>query len=63
MQTFYNVYRRWFVLTKSHILSYKEERVYKSPTEIVPMNTCCTVKSAEEEINKPNAFVSSTLSR
>ena len=22
------------------------------------MNTCCTVKSVEEEINKPNAFVS-----
>ena len=23
------------------------------------MNTCCTVKSVEEEINKPNAFVNS----
>lgn len=51
-------YRRWFVLTKTHILSYKEERVYKDPTEIILMNTCSTVKSADEEINKPNAFVS-----
>ena len=55
---FYSFCRRWFVLTKTHILSYKEEKVYKYPTEIIPMNTCCTVKSVEEEINKPNAFVS-----
>jgi len=53
----YNFYRRWFVLTKSHILSYKDERLYKNPTEAIPMSTCCTVKSVEEEINKPNAFV------
>ena len=54
-------YRRWFVLTKSHILSYKDERLYKNPTEAIPMSTCCTVKSVEEEINKPNAFVFSNI--
>lgn len=51
------LYRRWFVLTKTHILSFKDEKVYKAPTEVIPVNTCCTVKSVEEEINKPNAFV------
>ena len=55
--------RRWFVLTKTHILSYKDEKIYKNPTEVVPMNTCCTVKSVEEEINKPNAFVSTPHTR
>ena len=49
--------RRWFVLTRTHILSFKDEKVYKNPTEIIPIGTCCTVKSVEEEINKANAFV------
>ena len=26
--------KRWFVLTKTHIFSFKEERVYKGATEI-----------------------------
>ena len=51
------LYRRWFVLTKNYFVSFKEEKNYKNPTEVVPMNTCCTVKSVEEEVNKPNAFV------
>jgi len=50
-------YRRWFVLTKNHILSFKDERVYKNPTEVILIASCSTVKSVEEEINKPNAFV------
>eukprot|EP00347_Sterkiella_histriomuscorum_P021365 403334236 len=48
--------KRWFVLTKSHILSFKDERVYKNPTEVILISSCSTVKSVEEEINKPNAF-------
>lgn len=51
------VNRRWFVLTKNHILSFKDERVYKNPTEVILIASCSTVKSVEEEINKPNAFV------
>ncbi len=50
-------FRRWFVLTKSHILSFKDEKVYRNPTEVIPITNCSTVKSVEEEINKPNAFV------
>ena len=45
-------HRRWFVLTKTHILSFKDEKVYKNPTEVIVMSTCQTVKSVEEEINK-----------
>ena len=45
------------MLTKNYFVSFKEEKNYKNPTEVVPMNTCCTVKSVEEEVNKPNAFV------
>ena len=45
------------MLTPTYILSFKDEKIYKNPTEIIPINTCCTVKSVEEEINKPNSFV------
>ena len=54
----YHLHRRWFVLTKTHVLSFAEERVYKNPTEVIPMSSCQTVKSVEEEINKQNAFLS-----
>ena len=40
------------MLTKTHILSFRDERVYKNPTEVITMSTCQTVKSVEEEINK-----------
>ncbi len=45
------------MLTKNHILSYKDEKVYKNPTEIIQISQCCTVKSVEEEINKAHSFV------
>ena len=44
------------MLTKTHIFTFKDEKVYKNPTEIVHISQCQTVKSVEEEINKPNAF-------
>ena len=31
--------------------------MYKNPTEVITIASCQTVKSVEEEINKPNAFV------
>ena len=49
------------MLTRHHILSYREEKVYKNPTEVILIKDCSTVKSVEEEINKPNAFVSAFL--
>ena len=44
------------MLTKTHILSFRDERVYTNPTEVIPMSSCQTVKSVEEEINKQFAF-------
>ena len=29
---------------------------YSSPTEIIPINNCCTVKSADDELNLKNTF-------
>jgi hypothetical protein len=49
--------RRWFVLTPSHLYTFKDEKKYKNPTEIVVLKDCTAVKSAEEELHKENAFV------
>ena len=46
--------RRWFVLTKTHIYTFKKERVYDKPTETLVLKFCTTVKSAEQELNKQN---------
>lgn len=48
--------RRWFVLTPTHLCSFKEEKTYKNPTEIILLKDCTTVKSAEDEIHENNAF-------
>ena len=29
---------------------------YRYPTEIIPINNCCTVKSADDELNVKNSF-------
>ena len=31
---------------------------YSAPTEVIPINNCCTVKSADDELNIKNSFVS-----
>ena len=39
------------------MLTYKENNGdYSSPTEIIPINNCCTVKSADDELNLKNSF-------
>ena len=45
------------MLTKAHLFSYKEMKIYSKPTEAIEMSKCRTVKSIEEEINRPHAFV------
>ena len=41
------------------MLTYKDDSGdYSSPTEIIPINNCCTVKSADDELNIKNSFVS-----
>eukprot|EP01017_Pseudomicrothorax_dubius_P025667 TRINITY_DN2797_c0_g2_i2.p1 TRINITY_DN2797_c0_g2~~TRINITY_DN2797_c0_g2_i2.p1 ORF type:complete len:119 (-),score=25.97 TRINITY_DN2797_c0_g2_i2:121-477(-) len=48
--------QRWFVLTPTSLYSFKEEKNYKDPTEVIPLKDCSTVKSAEDEVNKQYAF-------
>jgi hypothetical protein len=46
-------------LIKTHLLTFKDDSGdYSSPTEIIPINNCCTVKSADDELNIKNSFVS-----
>jgi hypothetical protein len=48
--------KRWFVLTPEHLFTFKNEKSYKSPTEVLVLKDCTTVKSAEDEIHKENTF-------
>ena len=44
------------------MLTYKDNSGdYSAPTEIIPINNCCTVKSADDELNIKNSFVSPIL--
>ena len=37
---------------KTHMLTYKEnDGNWGAPTEVIPINNCCTVKSADDELN------------
>merc|ERR1712157_429217 len=48
--------RRHFVLTQQFFCSFKTMGDYRSPTEVIRLSECSTVKSCEEEIGKENAF-------
>ncbi len=50
--------RRYVVLTNANLLTFKDNSDFSTPTEVIPMSSCSTVKSSDEEINKPNSFVS-----
>ena len=42
---------------KSHMLTFKDNSGdYSAPTEVIPINNCCTVKSADDELNIKNSF-------
>ena len=53
-----HIYRRYAVLTKEYLLTYRERGNYSNPTESIKMDTCSTVKSSDDEINKEFSFVS-----
>lgn len=49
--------RRWMVLTPRYLSSFKNQQQYTgSTTEMIRLQTCTTVKSAEEELKKPYTF-------
>mmetsp|Transcript_34567 Transcript_34567/g.52866 ORF Transcript_34567/g.52866 Transcript_34567/m.52866 type:complete len:86 (-) Transcript_34567:31-288(-) len=39
------------------MLTFKENNGdWSTPTEVIPINNCCTVKSADDELNIKNTF-------
>merc|ERR1711907_83436 len=48
--------KRYVILIKSHLLTFKDNMNRDAPTEIIPINNCCTVKSADDELNVKNSF-------
>eukprot|EP00921_Rhytidocystis_pertsovi_P017087 GHVQ01026869.1.p1 GENE.GHVQ01026869.1~~GHVQ01026869.1.p1 ORF type:complete len:144 (-),score=17.47 GHVQ01026869.1:500-931(-) len=58
--------RRWFVLTSECLCSFKHQTSFTNnskPTEVLRLRECSTVKSADEDVHKTNAFRVDTPSR
>ena len=49
--------RRWVVLTNNFIYTFKDRRVYDTPTEAIPLKEIVSIKSTEEELGQKNSFV------
>ncbi len=49
--------KRWFVLQDCKLYSFKKEKVYKDPTEIIDLKVFFSVKSAEDVTGRSNSFV------
>eukprot|EP00803_Ostreobium_quekettii_P000874 evm.model.scf_2320.1 EVM.evm.TU.scf_2320.1 scf_2320:828-2762(+) len=50
--------RRWFVLKQGKIFWFKSEILNSEsiPRGVIPVNTCLSIKGAEDTLNKPHAF-------
>uniref|UniRef100_A0A6U3E1W6 PH domain-containing protein n=1 Tax=Lotharella globosa TaxID=91324 RepID=A0A6U3E1W6_9EUKA len=48
--------KRWFVLDGSMLYSFKKERVYENPTEVIDLKVFSSVKSSEDYTNRQNSF-------
>ena len=48
--------KRWFVLQDSTLYSFKKERVYDSPTEVIDLKVFSSVKSSEDFTNRSHSF-------
>lgn len=46
------IFSRWFVLTPQTLMTFKERKVYNSPTETIPLKTITSIKSSDEETSK-----------
>ena len=45
------ILRRYVVLTKEYLFTFREQGNYTAPTESIKMSQCSTVKSSDDEIN------------
>jgi hypothetical protein len=48
--------KRWLVLTRTHLYTFKKDRSYAEATEAVDLKACGTVKSADDITNKAFSF-------
>jgi len=48
--------QRWFVLQDATLYSFKQERVYDNPTEIIDLRVFSSVKSSEDYTNRAHSF-------
>ncbi|KAM3129321.1 hypothetical protein pb186bvf_018608 [Paramecium bursaria] len=48
--------RRWFVLTQTTLYSFKAEKTYNSPTEVISLKTVSTIKSCQEDTKREHSF-------
>jgi hypothetical protein len=56
--------KRWFVLTPNYLLTYKSQTMdYRNPTEVIKLRECSTVKSADDDTDRQNAFRVDSSSR
>ena len=56
--------QRWLVLTPRFLCTFKKQQDYRSaPTEKINLRLCSTVKSAEDELNRPTSFRVDTSTR
>ena len=48
--------KRWFVLQDSTLYSFKSERKYDTPTEVIDLRVFSSVKSSEDYTNRAHSF-------
>jgi len=48
--------KRWFVLQDSTLYSFKKEKAYENPTEVIDLRIFSSVKSSEDYTNRPHSF-------
>ncbi len=49
-------HRRYAVLTKTHLMTYKSEDSSDTPTEVFIISNCNAIRTADDETKKPNSF-------
>jgi len=48
--------KRWFVLQDSTLYSFKKEKTYDTPTEVIDLRVFSSVKSSEDYTNRQHSF-------
>lgn len=52
---------RWCVLTKNYLFTFKEQRKYESPTEVIHLPDILVIKKSDEVTHREFSFVPAPL--